>query len=129
MQTTASNMSAMEELKELNLERIVKDAQEGEVCVVNKILKGKLTDLMPLIRDPATLSQKAMEFIQSRGDDIFYLFQCTTRQGRNIKLLVRQSFDPRSTFYQLMKKYKTIKVGDEVNVFYNLEKRRYDFLL
>ena len=129
MQTTASNMPAMEELKELNLERIVKDAQEGEVCVVNKILKGKLTDLMPLIRDPATLSQKAMEFIQSRGDDIFYLFQCTTRQGRNIKLLVRQSFDPRSTFYQLMKKYKTIKVGDEVNVFYNLEKRRYDFLL
>jgi len=129
MQTTASNMSAMEELKELNLERIVKDAQEGEVCVVNKILKGKLTDLMPLIRDPATLSQKAMEFIQSRGDDIFYLFQCTTRQGRNVKLLVRQSFDPRSTFYQLMKKYKTIKVGDEVNVFYNLEKRRYDFLL
>jgi hypothetical protein len=129
MQTTASNMSAMEELKELNLERIVKDAQEGEVCVVNKILKGKLTDLMPLIKDPATLSQKAMEFIQSRGDDIFYLFQCTTRQGRNIKLLVRQSFDPRSTFYQLMKKYKTIKVGDEVNVFYNPEKRRYDFLL
>jgi len=129
MQTTASNMSAMEELKELNLERIVKDAQEGEVCVVNKILKGKLTDLMPLIRDPATLSQKAMEFIQSRGDDIFYLFQCTTRQGRNVKLLVRQSFDPRSTFYQLMKKYKTIKVGDEVNVFYNPEKRRYDFLL
>jgi len=122
-------MSAMEELKELNLERIVKDAQEGEVCVVNKILKGKLTDLMPLIRDPATLSQKAMEFIQSRGDDIFYLFQCTTRQGRNVKLLVRQSFDPRSTFYQLMKKYKTIKVGDEVNVFYNPEKRRYDFLL
>jgi len=122
-------MSAMEELKELNLERIVKDAQEGEVCVVNKILKGKLTDLMPLIKDPATLSQKAMEFIQSRGDDIFYLFQCTTRQGRNIKLLVRQSFDPRSTFYQLMKKYKTIKVGDEVNVFYNPEKRRYDFLL
>ena len=122
-------MSAMEELKELNLERIVKDAQEGEVCIVNKILKGKLTDLMPLIKDPATLSQKAMEFIQSRGDDIFYLFQCTTRQGRNIKLLVRQSFDPRSTFYQLMKKYKTIKVGDEVNVFYNLEKRRYDFLL
>jgi len=129
MQTTASNMSAMEELKELNLERIVKDAQEGEVCVVNKILKGKLTDLMPLIRDPATLSQKAMEFIQSRGDDIFYLFQCTSREGRNIKLLVRQSFDPRSTFYQLMKKYKTIKVGDEVNVFYNPEKRRYDFLL
>ena len=129
MQTTASNMSVMEELKELNLERIVKDAQEGEVCVVNKILKGKLTDLMPLIKDPATLSQKAMEFIQSRGDDIFYLFQCTTRQGRNIKLLVRQSFDPRSTFYQLMKKYKTIKVGDEVNVFYNPEKRRYDFLL
>ena len=122
-------MSAMEELKELNLERIVKDAQEGEVCVVNKILKGKLTDLMPLIKDPATLSQKAMEFIQNRGDDIFYLFQCTTRQGRNIKLLVRQSFDPRSTFYQLMKKYKTIKVGDEVNVFYNPEKRRYDFLL
>jgi len=65
MQTTASNMSAMEELKELNLERIVKDAQEGEVCVVNKILKGKLTDLMPLIKDPATLSQKAMEFIQT----------------------------------------------------------------
>jgi len=129
MQTTASNMPAMEELKELNLERIVKDAQEGEVCVVNKILKGKLTDLMPLIRDPATLSQKAMEFIQSRGDDIFYLFQCTSREGRNIKLLVRQSFDPRSTFYQLMKKYKTIKVGDEVNVFYNPEKRRYDFLL
>ena len=129
MQTTASNMSVMEELKELNLERIVKDAQEGEVCVVNKILKGKLTDLMPLIKDPATLSQKAMEFIQNRGDDIFYLFQCTTRQGRNVKLLVRQSFDPRSTFYQLMKKYKTIKVGDEVNVFYNLEKRRYDFLL
>ena len=122
-------MSATEELKELDLERIVKDAQEGEVCVVNKILKGKLTDLMPLIRDPATLSQKAMEFIQNRGDDIFYLLQCTTRQGRNVKLLVRQSFDPRSTFYQLMRKYKTIKVGDEVNVFYNPEKRRYDFLL
>ena len=129
MQTTASNMSAIEELKELNLERIAKDAQEGEVCVVNKMLKGKLTDLMPLIRDPATLSQKAMEFIQSRGDDIFYLFQCTTRQGRNVKVLVRQSSDPRSTFYQLMKKYKTIKVGDEVIVFYNPEKRRYDFLL
>jgi len=129
MQTTVNNVSAMEELKELNLERIVKDAQEGEVCIVNKILKGKLTDLMPLIRDPANLSQKAMEFIQSRGDDVFYLFQCTTRQGRNVKLLVRQSFDPRSTFYNLMKKYKTIKVGDEVNVFYNPEKRRYDFLL
>jgi len=129
MQTTVNNVSAMEELKELNLEKIVKDAQEGEVCVVNKILKGKLTDLMPLIRDPANLSQKAMEFIQSRGDDVFYLFQCTTRQGRNVKLLVRQSFDPRSTFYNLMKKYKTIKVGDEVNVFYNPEKRRYDFLL
>jgi hypothetical protein len=122
-------MSTTEELKELDLEKVVKDAQEGEVCVVNKILKGKLTDLMPLIRDPATLSQKAMEFIQNRGDDIFYLLQCTTRQGRNVKLLVRQSFDPRSTFYQLMKKYKTIKVGDEVNVFYNPEKRRYDFLL
>jgi len=129
MQTTVNNVSAMEELKELNLEKIVKDAQEGEVCVVNKILKGKLTDLMPLIRDPTNLSQKAMEFIQSRGDEVFYLFQCTTRQGRNVKLLVRQSFDPRSTFYNLMKKYKTIKIGDEVNVFYNPEKRRYDFLL
>ena len=129
MQTTVNNMSTMEELKELNLEKIVRDAQEGEVCVINKILKGKLTDLMPLIRDPANLSQKAMEFIQSRGDDVFYLIQCTTRQGRNVKLLVRQSFDPRSTFYSLMKKYKTIKVGDEINVFYNPEKRRYDFLL
>jgi len=128
-QTTVNNMSTMEELKELNLEKIVKDAQEGEECVINKILKGKLTDLIPLIRDPANLSQKAMDFIQSRGEDIFYLFQCTTRQGRNIKLLVRQSFDPRSTFYNLMKKYKTLKVGDNINVFYNPEKRRYDFLL
>jgi len=129
MQTEASNMSSLEELKELNLEKIVKDAQEGEVCVVNKILKGKLTELLPLIRDPANLSQKAMEFIQRRGEDIFYLFQCTTREGRNVKLLVRQSFDPKSTFYNLMKKYKTIKVGDEINVFYNSEKRRYDFVL
>ena len=129
MQTTASNMSAIEELKELNLERIAKDAQEGEVCVVNKMLKGKLTDLMPLIRDPANLSQRAMEFIQRRGDDIFYLIHCTTREGRNVKLLVRQSFDPKSTFYNLMKKYKSIKVGDEINIFYNPEKRRYDFLL
>jgi len=128
-QTVANNMPTLEEIKELNLEKVVKDAQEGEICVVNKILKGKLTDLIPLVRDPANLSQRAMDFIQSRGEDIFYLFQCTTREGRNIKLLVRQSFDPRSTFYQLMKKYKTIKVGDEVNVFYNLEKRRYDFLL
>jgi len=128
-QETVNKMSALEEIKELNLERVVKDAQEGEVCVVNKILKGRLTDLMPLIRDPANMSQKAMDFIQSRGEDIFYLFQCTTRQGRNVKLLVRQSFDTRSTFYNLMKKYKTIKVGDEINVFYNPEKRRYDFLL
>ena len=128
-QTVANNMPTLEEIKELNLEKVVKDAQEGEICVVNKILKGKLTDLIPLVRDPANLSQRAMDFIQSRGEDIFYLFQCTSREGRNIKLLVRQSFDPRSTFYQLMKKYKTIKVGDEVNVFYNLEKRRYDFLL
>ena len=128
-QTAVNNISSFEELKELNLEKIVKDAQEGEVCVVNKILKGRLTDLLPLVRDPANLSQKAMDFIQRRGDDIFYLIQCTTRQGRNIKLLVRQSFDPRSTFYNLMKKYKNIKVGDEINVFYNPEKRRYDFLL
>jgi len=129
MQTEANNVTNLEELKELNLERVIKDAQEGEVCTVNKIVKGKLTDLMPLIRDPASLSQKAMDFIQSRGNDIFYLFQCTTREGRNIKLLVRQSFDPRSTFYNLMKKYKTVKVGDDVNVFYNPEKRRYDFAL
>jgi len=129
MQTEASNMTNLEEIKELNLEKIVKDAQEGEVCTVNKILKGKLTELLPLIRDPANLSQKAMEFIQRRGEDIFYLFQCTTREGRNVKLLVRQSFDPKSTFYNLMKKYKTIKVGDEINVFYNPEKRRYDFVL
>jgi len=122
-------MSAMEELKELNLEKVVKDAQEGEICVVNKILKGKLTDLIPLVRDPANLSQRAMDFIQRRGEDIFYLFQCTTREGRNVKLLVRQSFDPKSTFYNLMKKYHTIKVGDEIVVFYNPEKRRYDFLL
>jgi len=128
-QTAVNNISSFEELKELNLEKIVKDAQEGEVCVVNKILKGRLTDLLPLVRDPANLSQKAMDFIQRRGDDIFYLIQCTTRQGRNIKLLVRQSFDPRSTFYNLMKKYKNIKVGDEIYVFYNPEKRRYDFLL
>ena len=128
-QTTASNMSPLEELKELNLEKVVKDAQEGEVCVVNKILKGKLTDLLPLVRDPANLSQRAMDFIQRRGEDIFYLFQCTTREGRNVKLLVRQSFDPKSTFYQLMKKYHTIKIGDEITVFYNPEKRRYDFLL
>ena len=129
MQTEASKMSSLEEIKELNLEKVVKDAQEGEICTINKINKGKLTDLMPLVRDPANLSQKAMDFIQSRGNDIFYLFQCTTREGRNIKLLVRQSFDPRSTFYNLMKKYKTIKVGDDVNVFYNPEKRRYDFVL
>jgi hypothetical protein len=122
-------MPNLEELKELNLEKEIKDAQEGEVCVVNKILKGKLTDLLPLIRDPANLSQRAMEFIQRRGEDIFYLIQCTTRRGRNVKLLVRQSFDPKSTFYNLMEKYKTIKVGDEINVFYNPEKRRYDFLL
>ena len=122
-------MSAMEELKELNLEKVVKDAQEGEICVVNKILKGKLTDLIPLVRDPANLSQRAMDFIQRRGEDIFYLFQCTTREGRNVKLLVRQSFDPKSTFYNLMKKYHTIKVGDEIVVFYNPEKRRYDFVL
>jgi hypothetical protein len=122
-------MSNLEELKELNLEKIVKDAQEGEVCTINKILKGKLTDLIPLIRDPANLSQKAMDFIQRRGEDIFYLIQCTTREGRNIKLLVRQSFDPKSTFYGLMKKYKSIKVGDDINVFYNPEKRRYDFVL
>jgi len=128
-QITASNMSPLEELKELNLEKVIKDAQEGEVCVVNKILKGKLTDLLPLVRDPANLSQRAMDFIQRRGEDIFYLFQCTTREGRNVKLLVRQSFDPKSTFYQLMKKYHTIKVGDEITVFYNPEKRRYDFLL
>jgi hypothetical protein len=129
MQTAVNNMSALEELKELNLEKVVKDAQEGEVCVVNKILKGKLTDLLPLVKDPANLSQRAMEFIQRRGDDIFYLIQCTTREGRNVKLLVRQSFDPKSTFYNLMKKYKSIKVGDEINIFYNPEKRRYDFVL
>jgi hypothetical protein len=129
MQTAVNNMSALEELKELNLEKVVKDAQEGEVCVVNKILKGKLTDLLPLVKDPANLSQRAMEFIQRRGDDIFYLIHCTTREGRNVKLLVRQSFDPKSTFYNLMKKYKSIKVGDEINIFYNPEKRRYDFVL
>jgi len=128
-QTVANNMPTLEEIKELNLEKIVKDAQEGEVCVVEKILKGKLTDLIPLVRDPANLSQNAIEFIQRRGNDIFYLFQCTTREGRNVKLLVRQSFDPKSTFYRLMKKYHTIKVGDEIVVFYNPEKRRYDFLL
>jgi len=122
-------MSSVEEIKELNLEKITKDAQEGEVCIVNKILKGKLTEIMPLIRDPASLSQKAMEFIQRRGNDIFYLFQCTTREGREVKLLVRQSFDPKSTFYGLMKKYKIIKIGDEINIFYNPEKRRYDFVL
>jgi len=122
-------MSNLEEVKELNLEKIAKDAQEGEVCTVNKILKGKLTDLIPLIRDPANLSQKAMDFIQRRGEDIFYLIQCTTREGRNIKLLVRQSFDPKSMFYGLMRKYKSIKVGDDINVFYNPEKRRYDFVL
>ena len=129
MQATANNMPTMEELKELNLEKVIKDAQEGEICVVNKILKGRLTDLLPLVRDPANLSQKAMDFIQRRGEEIFYLIQCTTREGRNVKLLVRQSFDPKSTFYNLMKKYKSIKVGDEINVFYNPEKRRYDFLL
>ena len=122
-------MSSVEEIKELNLEKITKDAQEGEVCIVNKILKGKLTEIMPLIRDPASLSQKATEFIQRRGNDIFYLFQCTTREGREVKLLVRQSFDPKSTFYGLMKKYKIIKIGDEINIFYNPEKRRYDFVL
>jgi len=122
-------MPNLEEIKELNLEKAIKDAQEGEVCVVEKILKGKLTDLLPLIKDPATMSQRAMEFIQRRGDDIFYLIHCTTREGRNVKLLVRQSFDPKSTFYNLMKKYKSIKVGDEINIFYNPEKRRYDFLL
>ncbi len=52
MQTAVNNMSALEELKELNLEKVVKDAQEGEVCVVNKILKGKLTDLLPLVKRP-----------------------------------------------------------------------------
>lgn len=129
MQTGVHDMPNLEEIKELNLEKVAKDAQEGEVCVVEKILKGKLTDLLPLIRDPATMSQRAMEFIQRRGEDIFYLIQCTTREGRNVKLLVRQSFDPKSTFYNLMKKYHTIKVGDEINVFYNPEKRRYDFLL
>ena len=129
MQTEVHNMPNLEELKELNLEKVVKDAQEGEICVVNKILKGKLTNLLPLVRDPANLSQRAMDFIQRRGEDIFYLFQCTTREGRNVKLLVRQSFDPKSTFYNLMKKYHTIKVGDEIVVFYNPEKRRYDFLL
>jgi len=129
MQTEVHNMSNLEEVKELNLEKIAKDAQEGEVCTVNKILKGKLTDLIPLIRDPANLSQKAMDFIQRRGEDIFYLIQCTTREGRNIKLLVRQSFDPKSMFYGLMRKYKSIKVGDDINVFYNPEKRRYDFVL
>ena len=122
-------MSNLEELKELNLEKTYKDAQEGEVCTVNKIYKGKLIDIISLIKDPATLSQKAMEFIQRRGNDVFYVFQCTTREGREVKLLVRQSFDPKSTFYDLMKKYKTIKVGDEINVFYNPEKRRYDFVL
>ena len=129
MQTEASNTPTLEELQELNLEKIAKDAQEGEVCIVDKILKGKLTELMPLIRDPANLSQRAMEFIQRRGNDIFYLIQCTTRDGRNIKLLMRQSFDPKSTFYQVMKKYHTIRKGDEITVFYNPEKRRYDFLL
>ena len=129
MQTEASKMSAIEELNELNLEKIAKDAQEGEVCTVNEIYKGKLVDLIPLIRDPANLSQRAMEFIQRRGNDIFYLFQCTTREGRQVKLLVRQSFDPKSTFYNLMKKYKIIRKGDEINVFYNVEKRRYDFVL
>jgi len=122
-------MSELEELKELNLEKTYKDAQEGEVCTVNKILKGKLINIISLIKDPATLSQKAMDFIQRRGEDIFYLIQCTKRDGRNIKLLVRQSFDPKSTFYGLMKKYKTIKVGDDIIVFYNIEKRRYDFVL
>jgi len=129
MQTEASKMSTMEELNELNLEKIAKDAQEGEVCTVNRIYKGKLIDVISLIRDPANLSQKAMEFIQRRGNDIFYVIQCTTREGREVRLLVRQSFDPKSTFYGLMKKYKTIKVGDEINVFYNPEKRRYDFAL
>ena len=129
MQTEASKMSTMEELNEINLEKIAKDAQEGEVCTVNRIYKGKLIDVISLIRDPANLSQKAMEFIQRRGNDIFYVIQCTTREGREVRLLVRQSFDPKSTFYGLMKKYKTIKVGDEINVFYNPEKRRYDFAL
>jgi len=129
MQTEASNTTNLEELQELNLEKVVKDAQEGEACVISKIFKGKLTELIPLIRDPANLSQRAMEFIQRRGEDIFYLFQCTTGEGRNVKLLVRQSFDPKSTFYQLMRKYHTIKKGDEITVFYNPEKRRYDFLL
>jgi len=48
-------MSAMEELKELNLERIVKDAQEGEVCVVNKILKGKLNRFNATHKRPSNI--------------------------------------------------------------------------
>ncbi len=72
---------------------------------------------------------RRLDYPDKRGDDIFYLIHCTTREGRNVKLLVRQSFDPKSTFYNLMKKYKSIKVGDEINIFYNPEKRRYDFVL
>jgi len=129
MQTEASNMPNLEELEELDLKKIVKDAQEGEACTVNKILGGKLMELLPLIRDPANLSQRAMEFVQKRGNDIFYLIQCTTRDGRDIKLLLRKSLDSKSTFYRLMQKYGTIKRGEDIYVFYNPEKRRYDFVL
>ncbi len=126
---TQQSSQEVERIEELDLKAMVSDVSEGLPCTIDQIYHGPLSALLPMIKNPDTLSTKGKEFLKSYGSTPYYLLECHTVKGDPVKLLLRVSYNPSSNFYKVAKKYGVLRIGTQIDVVYDEKKQRFDFKL
>ena len=114
----------IKEIEELSIQDI-KAVSEGIPVRVKKILKGKLEDLIEMVRDPNQMRDKGLEWIKNQGDEPYLLIITEDENGIERKFLVHETYASNGTLYKLLKKYGVLKPGMEILIRYDPESMRF----
>ena len=114
----------IKEIEELSIQDI-KAVSEGIPVKVKKILKGKLEDLIEMVRDPNQMRDKGLEWIRTQGNEPYLLIVTEEEGGVERKFLVHETYASNGTLYKLLKKYGVLKPGMEILIRYDPESMRF----
>ncbi|AZI75826.1 hypothetical protein SBFV2_gp59 [Sulfolobales Beppu filamentous virus 2] len=114
----------IKEIDEISIQD-VKALSEGIPVKIKKILKGKLEDLIELVKDPNTMREKGLEWLKRQGEEPYLLIVTVDDEGTERKFLVHETYASSSTLYKLLKKYGVLKAGMEILIRYDPESMRF----
>lgn len=118
------NPELNENIKEIN-EVELKDVRNEIPVKVKKILKGKLEDLIMMVKDPNQMRQKGLDWLGRQGKEPYILLITEDKDGVERKFLVHESYAPSSMLYRLLKKYGKLAKGMEIMIRYDPESLRF----